>query len=181
MQPTNLPPEQSQWRQQALQLMQEYFAPDRRQVQHALQVTQFAERICSGEGVRQPFINRVVTLAGIFHDVGIPEALRLRGTAAGPHQEELGEPIARRLLQSLSTRPDVLERVCYIVRHHHSQEFIDGMDFQALFEADALVNLPNRHRAGRLSQPLRPIIDRIFVTATGRSLIEQWGREEGLL
>ncbi len=166
---------------EAVQLMQEYFAPDQGQVQHALAVTEFAERIYTGERVEQPFTALVVTLAGLFHDVGIPEALRLHGTAAGPYQEEAGEPIARRLLTSLSVRPDVLERVCYIVRHHHSQEFIDGLDFQIIFEADALVNLPNRHRAGRLTGSLAETIAQVFVTDTGRKLITAWGREQGLL
>lgn len=168
-------------REQAIQLMQEYFASDERQVQHALSVTDFAERIHAGEAPGQPFIAQVVTLAGIFHDVGIPEALRLHGTAAGPYQEEAGEPIARRLLSALEVRPDVLERVCYIVRHHHSQEFVDGLDFQIILEADALVNIPNRHRAGRLTDALDQLIAQIFVTASGRKLISSWGREQGLL
>ena len=168
-------------KEQAVQLMQAFFAPEEAQAQHALRVTGFAERIYSGEGVQQRFIEQVIVLAGIFHDVGIPLALRLHGTAAGPYQEEVGEPIARRLLTTLGTRPDVMERVCYIVRHHHSQEFVDGLDFQIILESDALVNIPNRHAHGRLTQPLSELIEQVFVTHTGRCLIISWGEEQRLV
>lgn len=168
-------------KEQATRLMQAYFAPEEAQVQHALKVTGFAERIFAGEGLHQDFIQQVIVLSGIFHDVGIPEALRLHGTAAGPYQEEAGEPIARRLLTDLSTRADIRERVCFIVRHHHSQEFVDGVDFQIILEADALVNIPNRHAHGRLTQPLSELIEQIFVTRTGREIITSWGNEQGLV
>ena len=37
--------------------------------------------------------------------------------------------------------PNVIERVCYLIAHHHTYDKIDGKDYQILVEADFLVNL----------------------------------------
>lgn len=160
---------------QAIKLMQEYFQ-DQRFVDHALAVTNFAEKIAAGEKLTGPFMQQVIILAGIFHDVGIPVAIEKHGSGAGPLQEQEGEPIAREVLQQLGVRSDIRERVCYIVRHHHSLEFIDGLDFQILYEADALVNIPNRYQHGQLQElgELEAVIAQTFRTASGQTLIRQW-------
>lgn len=159
----------------AIKLMQEYFQ-DERFINHALAVTDFAEQIAVKEKVSSAFMQQVITLAGIFHDVGIPAAVKKHGSGAGPWQEIEGGPIARDLLQKLNVRSDIRERVCYIVRHHHSPEYIDGLDFQILFEADALVNIPNRYRSGKLIEPqeLEKLIEQAFRTAAGTALIREW-------
>lgn len=161
-------------KEQAIKLMQEYFG-DQRFIDHALAVTSFAEHIVAGERITSPFMQQVITLAGISHDVGIPAAIKKHGSGAGPLQEQEGEPVARELLEKLGVRPDIRERVCYIVRHHHSPEYIDGLDFQILYEADALVNIPNRWQRGQLQEPgeLEALIQQTFLTTTGRALIKQ--------
>ncbi|NLW16139.1 MAG: HD domain-containing protein [Firmicutes bacterium] len=162
-------------KERAISLMQEYFQ-EQSYIEHALAVTDFAEKIATGEKVSGAFMQQVITLAAIFHDVGIPAALKKHGSGAGPLQEAEGEPIARRLLEQLGARPDVRERVCYLVRHHHSPQFIDGLDFQILYEADALVNIPNRYEHGQLQDPaeLEAVVAETFRTATGKTLIQRW-------
>lgn len=34
----------------------------------------------------------------------------------------------------------IIERVCFLVGHHHTYNMIDGLDYQILVEADFLVN-----------------------------------------
>ena len=48
---------------------------------------------------------------------------------------------ARTMLTALSWPQEVIDRVCYLVGHHHTYDNIDGMDYQILVEADFLVNL----------------------------------------
>ena len=48
---------------------------------------------------------------------------------------------ARTMLTALSWPEEVIDRVCYLVGHHHTYDNIDGMDYQILVEADFLVNL----------------------------------------
>lgn len=45
------------------------------------------------------------------------------------------------MLTALSWPQEVIDRVCYLVGHHHTYDNIDGMDYQILVEADFLVNL----------------------------------------
>lgn len=165
---------------QAIKVMKDYFrAPAL--IEHALVVTAFAEQIAAAERVEEVFVQQVVILAGIFHDVGIPVAVRKHGSGAGPWQELEGEAIARRLLQELGVRPDIRERVCYIVRHHHSPQYIDGLDMQIIFEADALVNIPNRFSKNGLQNKddLKHMIAQTFCTPSGKALIRDWAKGAG--
>lgn len=157
-------------RDQALELMQRYYEGDQWSITHAQSVLGYAEQILREEQITDRYRQEVVVLAAIFHDVGIPIAKQKYGTAAGPYQEQEGEPVARRLLTELAIRPDILERVCYIVGHHHSQDQIDGLDFQIIWESDALVNIPSRPSRPAADQ-IAEIIARNFVTTTGRHLM----------
>jgi len=161
--------------------MQKHFLGGEWYINHALQVTSFVEQIVQGEGVGDVYVQQVTLLAGVFHDVGIPAALEKHGTGAGPYQEKEGEPIARDLLARLGVRPDILERVCYIVAHHHTHAAIDGLDFQILWEADALVNIPTAWGKRTFEHTLPELIEINFRTSTGRSLILQWAKEHNLL
>jgi len=168
-------------REAAIKLMTEYYGDDQGRIDHALRVTDFAEQILHGENQTDPWMVEVVTLTGIFHDIGIPEAIRKFGSGAAPYQEREGEPIAREFCSKLEVRPDILERICYIVGHHHTREAIDGLDFQIIWEADALVNIPNRFARQGLQVALPELIEPSFRTSTGKTLITRWGREQGLL
>jgi hypothetical protein len=168
-------------REEAIEVMKEHFKKEERFVNHALRVTEFAESITRGEGIEHDFFRQVITLAGIFHDVGIPVALEKHGTSAGPYQELEGEPVARNLLTRLEVRPDILERVCYIVRHHHTHAAVDGLDFQVIWEADALVNIPNWWGRRTSEHTLPEVIELNFRTATGKALITQWARESNYI
>ena len=161
-------------RKQAVGLMKEHFKNEERYVNHALQVTAFAETIAQKEGIEHAFLNEVITLSGVFHDVGIPVALEKHGTGAGPYQEREGEPVARELMTKLSIRPDILERVCFIVGHHHTRAAVDGLDFQVIWEADALVNIPASWGKRAYEHTLPELIELNFRTRTGRELIQKW-------
>lgn len=45
------------------------------------------------------------------------------------------------MLTELGFEQDVIDRVCYLIAHHHTYTNIDGIDYQILVEADFLVNL----------------------------------------
>lgn len=48
------------------------------------------------------------------------------------------------MLENLSYDKDIIERVCYLVGHHHTYNSIDGMDYQILVEADFFGKLIRR-------------------------------------
>ena len=71
------------------------------------------------------------------------------------------------MLTALSWPQEVIDRVCYLVGHHHTYDNIDGMDYQILVEADFLVNL-YEDEAG--PDAVHAALERVFRTQAGRQL-----------
>jgi len=137
-------------------------------ITHTRQVLDYAEELMAGERINDPRERELITLAVILHDVGIPAALRKHGSAAGPYQEAEGEAISREILTRLEYDAAGIERVCYLVGHHHTRDALDGRDFQILWEADFLVN------AREMDPAQRPAaIAENLQTATGKRLAER--------
>jgi len=137
-------------------------------ITHTRQVLDYAEEIMAGEGVDDLREREVIILAATLHDIGIPAALRKHESAAGPYQEAEGEAITREILTRLGYDTTGIERVCYLVGHHHTREALDGRDFQILWEADFLVNAREMDRIQRLAA-----IAENLHTATGKLLAER--------
>jgi len=147
--------------------MQTVFGSDRRRIDHALKVLDFAETIAKTEG-GDPLIVRA---AAILHDIGIPEAQRKYGSSGGHLQEVEGPPIARAIMERLELDENVIDHVCRIIGSHHSGKEIDTPEFRIVWDADRLVNIPEEHGdAGH--EKVAQLASRVFKTATGRSLAE---------
>jgi hypothetical protein len=145
-----------------------YFADDVKRINHALKVYGFAGVLAKLEKMPPQQI-LTVELASVLHDIGIREAERKYNSTMGKYQEIEGVPIARQLLANLPLNQPVVNRVLYIIGHHHSYSMIDGDDFQVLVEADLLVNifedqLPN--------EAVFKIQETLFRTKTGIRLLE---------
>ncbi len=117
-----------------------YFGTDARRINHALKVYGFASLIAGNEKLA-PEICAGIGYAALLHDIGISEAERKYNSSAGTHQEREGPPVARAIMEPLGLDAKTIERTCFIIGHHHSYSFIDGIDFQILVEADFLVNI----------------------------------------
>ena len=88
--------------------------------------------------------------------------------STGPLQEKEGPAAARQMLTECGTYSDaVIDRVCYLIGHHHTYSNIDGLDYQILVEADFLVNLYEDHAD---KQAIQTAIDRIFITKSGTEM-----------
>jgi len=145
--------------------MKAVFGGDQERIDHALAVLRFAEQILSAEGGDV----EVIRAAALLHDIGIHEAERKYGSAAGMYQELEGPPIAEEILRRQGVAEDRLEHVCRIVGNHHSAKGIDTTEFRAIWDADWLVNFldvfPLRSGGDRMGN-----INRIFKTETGRQI-----------
>jgi len=151
--------------QRLIEQMKEVFGDDRRRIDHALAVLDYAEKIQAVEG-GDPL---VVKAAAILHDIGIHEAERKYGSTAGKYQEIEGPPIARRILSDYELEAPTTEHICRIIANHHSAREIDTVEFRCVWDADQLVNIPEEH-AGATSEELRRIVQTIFKTEHGRTL-----------
>lgn len=146
--------------------MIEYYRGDPKRIQHFLKVHDFARMIGECEGLVG---KELLTLeaAAYVHDIGIKPAEQKYGRCDGPLQEKEGILPAEKMLTRLYFDPEIIDRVCYLVGHHHTYTDIDGSDWQILAEADFLVNLfeDGVSRDGILSA-----YERIFRTETGKEL-----------
>lgn len=136
-----------------------------RSVEHSLKVYAYAQGIGGGEGLTGDDMT-VIEAAALLHDVGIPAALKIHGSAAGEFQEKEGAAIAPELLEKGNIPERLRERVRWLVGHHHTEALAkDDRLLQILMEADYLVNLAEGNLPGR--QPM-DVCDSFFVTETGK-------------
>lgn len=120
--------------------MTAYDAGDPMRIHHFLKVHAFARLIGLEEGL-DPYTQFILETAAVVHDIGIHKAEAVYGSSHGKYQEELGPAEADALLTRLGWPREVIERVMFLVGHHHTYTGIDGQDYQILLEADFLVNL----------------------------------------
>ncbi len=146
----------------------EFNAGDPKRIQHFLKVYEFAHVIGVKEGLDEATL-RVLDIASIMHDIGIRPSEQKFGRCDGKLQEQEGPAYARDVLAAFTevSREEV-ERVCYLIAHHHTYEDVDGLDYRILLEADFLVNALEDN----LQKPaIIHFRDKVFRTETGIHLI----------
>ena len=62
-----------------------------------------------------------------------------------------------------------IDRICYLIAHHHTYNDIDGLDYQILVESDFLVNIYEDHL---IPQAIENIREKIFRTKSGLYLLD---------
>lgn len=137
-------------------------------IEHTLRVLWNAEIIMDGENISGD-TRLTIALAAVLHDIGAAAAQEKYGSMEGRLQEIEGPAIARGILADSGTPPEITERVCFIVGHHHTFSSIDGIDFQILWEADTLEALladPQKDPAIR-----RKKVRENFRTPAGKRLV----------
>lgn len=152
------------------QLIQQAIAYDRgdaRRIHHFLKVYAYADTIATLEGLSAD-CHEILVTAAVLHDIGIHAAEQKYGSASGSYQEIEGPPIARSILEGLGYEDAVIDRVCYLIGHHHTYHDIDGLDYQILLEADFLVNA---YESNLSKDKIRQFRDRIFRTPSGIQLL----------
>lgn len=122
------------------QKMVEYYFGDPKRIQHFVKVHSFAKQIGISERLDNDTMF-VLEAAALVHDIGIKPAEEKYGSCSGKLQEQEGPVVAEAMLLSLGFPRKYLDRICYLVGHHHTYTDIDGIDYQILVEADYLVNL----------------------------------------
>lgn len=143
--------------------MIQYFKTDVRRINHALKVYGFASAIAKSENLSAEMLE-IVEVAAVLHDIGIPESEKKYNSSAGKYQEIEGPPIARKMLEALNVKPEIIDRVCFIIGNHHTYTKIDGVDFQILVEADFLVNIFEDEFTGSM---IKSVGQKYFSTKTG--------------
>ena len=108
-------------------------------INHFLKVYAFAKCIGEKEGLDEER-QRVLETAAIVHDIACPLCREKYGSTAGNLQELEGPELAERFLAEFELPRDFVERVKWLVGHHHSYSDVELLEHRILLEADFLVN-----------------------------------------
>lgn len=146
--------------------MLRFYSGDAPRCQHLLKVHRFAQLIGRMEGL-DDHTQFVLECAAVVHDIGIRPAEEKYGNCSGKLQEQEGPAYAADLLRELDFPAADIERICYLVGHHHTYDAIDGMDYQILVEADFLVNF---FEDGVSTEAIGKTARKIFKTPSGKHL-----------
>jgi HD superfamily phosphodiesterase len=149
--------------------MIEYYAGDARRIQHFLKVYAYAKAIGELESVA-PALLELLEVAAVVHDIGIKISEEKYNSSAGNYQQLEGPPIARSMLKELGYEEEFIERVCYLIAHHHTYHNMEGLDYQILVEADFLVNISEDEMDAKAIESIR---GKIFRTKTGRMFLDR--------
>ena len=152
-----------------IEAMIEYYGTDLRRINHFLKVFSFAKTIGEGEHLDTNNQN-LLEVSAIVHDIGIKQSELKYNSSAGRYQELEGPAEAEKLLLNIGYDSDFVEKVCYLVGHHHTYNQIDSIPYQILVEADFLVNLfeDNLSKEAALNA-----YQNIFKTATGKRICKE--------
>jgi len=148
--------------------MIQYNSGDPRRIQHFVKVHSFARIIGIGEGLEAKVLE-ILEVAAYVHDIGIKQAEAEYGRSDGPLQEQLGPDEATKMLKRIGYDDQIIERVAYLVGHHHTYTAIEGIDYQILVEADFLVNLFEDQASQAAITSVRK---KVFKTQTGLKILD---------
>ena len=118
-----------------------------------------ARAMCRYEGDCVQRVNHFLKVHGFAKIIG-------EGEGYPTETRQLLEAAA--MLEELGYPPAFVERVCFLVGHHHTYTAIDGVDYQALVEADFLVNISED---GMERPAIEAVEKQIFRTAVGKELL----------
>ena len=106
---------------------------------HLMCVWTYAKIIGELEGLDRR-TQETLEIAAITHDIACPLCREKYGNTNGKYQEHEGIPLVRAFLSDTGLSPEQIERVAYLVGHHHTYINVDGADYQILLEADYIAN-----------------------------------------
>lgn len=152
-----------------------YYDGDPKRIQHFTKVHSYARLIGIGEELDDASLF-ILEAAAYTHNIGIRVAEEKYGRCDGKLQEQEGPIIAQKMLSQLGFENYIVERICFLIGHHHTYDNIDGLDYQILVEADFLVNLYEDDAGNRA---IDKAYKRIFKTETGKKIFRlMFGYEE---
>ena len=123
----------------AIEKMIDFYQGNLRDIEHFLKVWAYAKTIGEQESVDEN-TQGILELAAVVHDISCPLCREKYGNTNGKNQELESEPLVKEFLEGMPVSEQKVERIIWLVTHHHTYTNIDGIDYQILIEADFLVN-----------------------------------------
>ncbi len=137
-------------------------------IDHLIRVWTYARTIGELEGLDRE-TQYILEVAAITHDIACPLCRAKYGNTNGKYQEAEGVPLVEAFLSDFEMSAAQIERVKYLVGHHHTFLGIDGIDYQILVEADYIANASEN---GYDTKNVENFLNKIVKTNAGKQLIE---------
>ncbi len=144
----------------------DYFGNDTKRINHFMKVYSFAKTIGELEGLSDRE-QSILEVTAVLHDIGIKNAEAKYNSSAGKYQEQEGPAVAQDILTEFDFDREFVERVKFLIGHHHTYDNIQGMDYQILVEADFIVNI---YEDNMQKEAIENVINKIFVTKAGTEI-----------
>ncbi len=151
----------------AVEKMVDYYQGNKHDVAHFIKVYTYAKTIGELEQLDAD-TQQILELAAIVHDIACPLCRIKYGNTNGKNQEAESPALVEPFLAELSVPQDKIERISWLVAHHHTYTNVDGIDYQILLEADYLVNADESEYSLKAVQTT---YERVFKTESGRRLL----------
>lgn len=148
--------------------MIQYYDGSREDINHFIKVHSYARTIGIMEGLSGSSLTTLEE-AAIVHDIACPLCRQKYGDTEGRHQEIESEALLRPFFEEFKLPEEELERIIFLVTHHHTYAHVDGLDYQILLEADYLVNCDESVKYRKSWKPFR---EKVFRTKTGIAMFD---------
>lgn len=149
--------------------MVQYYGKNPTDTHHFMGVYAFAVIIAKGEKVDKKTMD-IIETAAVIHDIACPLCREKYGDVNGKHQEIESPALVREFLKDFGCSQDFIDRIAFLIGHHHTPDGIDGIDYQILIEADYLVNA---YEMNFNKKSITAMYDKFFRTSTGRAILKE--------
>lgn len=144
-----------------------YSNGNRHDINHFMKVYAFAKTIGECEGLDEA-AQTILEVAAIVHDIACPLCREKYGNTNGKYQELEGPALVHAFLADSGLSQAAVDRIAWLVGHHHTLQGVDGPDYQVLIEADYLVNADESQYS---RENVENTLERVFRTRTGQALL----------
>lgn len=152
----------------ATQKMIEFYNGSIHDIDHFLKVWALAKTIGELEGLDK-HTQEVLELAAVVHDISCPLCREKYGNTNGKNQEAESPPLVEAFFNGLFVKTSDVQRISWLVAHHHTYTNVDGPDHRILLEADFLVNAGE---SGYERSTIENFRQRVFRTDSGKRLLD---------
>lgn len=137
-------------------------------IQHLLKVWGYARTIGILEGLDNE-TQYALEAEAVVHDIACPLCREKYGRADGYLQEQESDALVRDFFADTDLPEDTIDRIAFVVSHHHTVTGVDGIDWQILLEADFLVNAAESNMS---SEAIRRFTEDVAATNAGHRLLQ---------
>ena len=135
-------------------------------IDHLIRVWTYAKTIGELERLDEE-TQYILEAAAITHDIACPLCREKYGNTNGKHQEAEGAELVKAFLSDTGMTEPQIERIAFLVGHHHTFAGIDSLDWQILIEADYIANASEN---GYGETNVRNFIQKTMKTDSGKRL-----------